>query len=83
MDFCFDRGQRPVIDKIAFVEEHRVGVAKLVAGGLTVEEAIDMPKRGAPLVVIGAPLAIAADSFNVAEGDLQALLAEITRRIRG
>ncbi|HJQ26318.1 MAG TPA: orotidine 5'-phosphate decarboxylase / HUMPS family protein [Blastocatellia bacterium] len=52
-------------------------------GGLTVEEAIEMPKRGAPLVVIGAPLAIAADSFNVAAGDLKGLLTEITRRIRG
>src|SRR5437763_797899 len=60
-----------------------VSIPVQAVGGLTVEEAIDMPKRGAPLVVIGAPLAIAADSFNVAEGDLQALLAEITRRIRG
>jgi 3-hexulose-6-phosphate synthase len=50
-------------------------------GGLTIEEAIEMPKRGAPLVVIGAPLAIAAYSFNVAEGDLKGLLVEITRRI--
>lgn len=52
-------------------------------GGLTIEEAIEMPKRGAPLVVIGAPLTIASDSFNVASGDLKGLLTEITRRIRG
>ena len=51
-------------------------------GGLTIEEAIEMPKRGAPLVVIGAPLAIDANSFNVASGDLKGLLSEITRRIR-
>jgi 3-hexulose-6-phosphate synthase len=51
-------------------------------GGLTIEEAIEMPKRGAPLVVIGAPLAIDAYSFNVAKGDLKGLLMEITRRIR-
>jgi 3-hexulose-6-phosphate synthase len=51
-------------------------------GGLTIEEAIEMPKRGAPLVVIGAPLAIDAGSFNVASGDLKGLLEEITRRIR-
>jgi 3-hexulose-6-phosphate synthase len=51
-------------------------------GGLTIEEAIEMPRRGAPLVVIGAPLAIDADSFNVAGGDLKGLLTEITRRIR-
>jgi 3-hexulose-6-phosphate synthase/6-phospho-3-hexuloisomerase len=51
-------------------------------GGLTIEEAIEMPKHGAPLVVIGAPLAIDAYSFNVAKGDLKGLLLEITRRIR-
>ena len=33
-------------------------------------------------VVIGAPLAIDAYSFNVAAGDLKSLLMEITRRIR-
>lgn len=60
-----------------------VSIPVQAVGGLTVEEAIEMPKRGAPLVVIGAPLAIAADSFNVAEGDLKGLLTEITRRIRG
>jgi 3-hexulose-6-phosphate synthase len=52
-------------------------------GGLTLEEAVELPKRGAPLVVIGAPLTIDAHSFNVAPGDLKALLTEITRRIRG
>jgi len=52
-------------------------------GGLSVDEAIEMPKRGAPLVVIGAPLAIDANSFSAAGGDLKALLTEITRRIRG
>ena len=52
-------------------------------GGLTIEEAIEMPNRGAPLVVIGAPIAIDAYSFNAASGDLMALLVEITRRIRG
>ena len=52
-------------------------------GGLSIEEAISMPKRGAPLVVIGAPLAIDAGSFNVAAGDLKGLLEQITRRIRG
>ncbi len=52
-------------------------------GGLTIEEVVELPKRGAPLVVIGAPLAIDAYSFNVAEGDLRGLLGEITRRVHG
>jgi 3-hexulose-6-phosphate synthase/6-phospho-3-hexuloisomerase len=59
-----------------------VSIPVQAVGGLTIEEAIEMPKRGAPLVVIGAPLAIDANSFNVASGDLKALLMEITRRIR-
>jgi 3-hexulose-6-phosphate synthase len=59
-----------------------VSIPVQAVGGLTIEEAIEMPKRGAPLVVLGAPLTIAADSFNVASGDLKGLLTEITRRIR-
>jgi len=59
-----------------------VSIPVQAVGGLTIEEAISMPKRGAPLVVIGAPLAIDAGSFNVAAGDLKGLLQEITRRIR-
>jgi 3-hexulose-6-phosphate synthase len=59
-----------------------VSIPVQAVGGLTIEEAISMPKRGAPLVVIGAPLAIDAYSFNVAGGDLKGLLSEITRRIR-
>ena len=60
-----------------------VSVPVQAVGGLTVEEAIEMPKRGAPLVVIGAPLAIDAGSFKAAAGDLKGLLTEITRRIHG
>lgn len=51
-------------------------------GGLTLEEAVEMPKRGAPLVVIGAPLVIDTHSFKVASGDLKTVLREIARRIR-
>ncbi len=59
-----------------------VSIPVQAVGGLKIEEAIEMPKRGAPLVVIGAPLAIDAYSFNVAKGDLKGLLMEITRRIK-
>jgi 3-hexulose-6-phosphate synthase/6-phospho-3-hexuloisomerase len=59
-----------------------VSIPVQAVGGLTVEEAIEMPRRGAPLVVIGAPLAIDAGSFTAAAGDLKGLLTEITRRIR-
>jgi 3-hexulose-6-phosphate synthase/6-phospho-3-hexuloisomerase len=59
-----------------------VSIPVQAVGGLTIEEDISLPKRGAPLVVIGAPLAIDAHSFNVASNDLKAILSEITRRIR-
>jgi 3-hexulose-6-phosphate synthase len=77
-----DTGRRlsPLDDLDAVVKA--VSIPVQAVGGLTIEEAINMPKRGAPLVVIGAPLAIDANSFNVASGDLKGLLQEITRRIR-
>lgn len=59
-----------------------VSIPVQAVGGLSIEEAISMPKRGAPLVVIGAPLAIDAHSFSVASNDLKAILSEIVRRIR-
>ena len=77
-----DTGRRlsPLDDLDAVV--NAVSIPVQAVGGLTIEEAINMPKRGAPLVVIGAPLAIDANSFHVASGDLKGLLQEITRRIR-
>ncbi len=58
-----------------------VSIPVQAVGGLTIEEAISMPKRGAPLVVIGAPLAIDAHSFKTASHDLKSVLSEIVRRI--
>lgn len=46
-------------------------------GGLSIEQAIDCPKYGAPLVVIGAPLAIDGDRFSQAGGDLAKVLRQI------
>jgi len=43
-------------------------------GGLTIEQAIQCPAYGAPLVVLGAPLTIDADAFKTADGDLEASL---------
>jgi 3-hexulose-6-phosphate synthase/6-phospho-3-hexuloisomerase len=46
-------------------------------GGLSIEQAIDCPKYGAPLVVIGAPLAIDGDRFAQAGGNLTQILQKI------
>jgi len=59
-----------------------VSIPVQAVGGLTLEEAVEMPKRGAPLVVIGAPLVVDAHAFKVACGDLKTVLREIVRRIR-
>lgn len=50
-------------------------------GGLSVEQAIRTPEYGAPLVVLGAPLTIDADSFKTASGDLGSILHEICARV--
>lgn len=75
------RGRLSPLDELDEVVK-AVSIPVQAVGGLTLEEAVEMPRRGAPLVVIGAPLAIDANSFNVASGDLKGLLSEITRRIR-
>ena len=50
-------------------------------GGLSLEQAIQCPKLGAPLVVLGAPLTIDADAFKTADGDLEASLRKICEAI--
>src|SRR5205809_486905 len=75
------RGRVSPLDDLEAVVS-AVNIPVQAVGGLTLEEAVRMPMRGAPLVVIGAPLAIDAHSFKVAAGDLKGLLSEITRRVR-
>ena len=50
-------------------------------GGLTLEQAIQCPEYGAPLVVLGAPLTIDSDSFKTASGDLESSLRLICDKI--
>jgi 3-hexulose-6-phosphate synthase len=50
-------------------------------GGLSLEQAIQCPKYGAPLVVLGAPLTVDADAFKTASGDLEESLRLICNAI--
>ena len=50
-------------------------------GGLSLEQAIQCPEYGAPLVVLGAPLTIDGDSFKTAGGDLESSLRLICEKI--
>ena len=52
-------------------------------GGLTLEQAVRTPEFGAPLVVIGAPLAVDADAFKTADGNLEGTLRIICDRVHG
>jgi 3-hexulose-6-phosphate synthase/6-phospho-3-hexuloisomerase len=58
-----------------------VSVPVQAVGGLTLEQATDTPKYGAPLVVIGAPLAIDAHAFRTAQGDLEGTLRLICEKV--
>ena len=68
------------LDRLREVVE-AVSVPVQAVGGLTIEQAIDTPGYGAPLVVIGAPLAIDAHSFQAAAGDLEGTLRHICERV--
>jgi 3-hexulose-6-phosphate synthase/6-phospho-3-hexuloisomerase len=59
-----------------------VSVPVQAVGGLTIQQAIACPAHGAPLVVLGAPLVIAADDFTPAGDSLHDVLSEICREIR-
>jgi len=58
-----------------------VSVPVQAVGGLTLEQATDTPGYGAPLVVIGAPLAIDAHAFRTAAGDLESSLRLICEKV--
>ena len=68
------------LDQLKEVVE-AVSVPVQAVGGLTLEQAIQCPSYGAPLVVLGAPLTIDADSFKTADGDLEASLRMICEAI--
>jgi 3-hexulose-6-phosphate synthase len=60
---------------------HAVSVPVQAVGGLTLEQAVETPRYGAPMVVIGAPLAIDAHAFRTARGDLESTLRLICEKV--
>jgi len=76
------RGERQPspLDQLREVVE-AVSIPVQAVGGLTIEQAISTPKYGAPLVVLGAPLTIDADSFKTADGDLESSLRMICEQV--
>jgi 3-hexulose-6-phosphate synthase/6-phospho-3-hexuloisomerase len=58
-----------------------VNVPVQAVGGLSLEQAINTPAYGAPLVVLGAPLVIDADAFRTAGDSVQESLRLICERV--
>jgi 3-hexulose-6-phosphate synthase len=58
-----------------------VSVPVQAVGGLTLQQAVQTPEYGAPLVVLGAPLTIDADAFKTATGDLESSLRLICEKV--
>jgi 3-hexulose-6-phosphate synthase/6-phospho-3-hexuloisomerase len=76
------RGSRmpsPLDDLRAVVNAVKIPVQAV--GGLSLEQAIQCPEYGAPLVVLGAPLTIDGDKFKTAFGDLESSLRLICEKI--
>ena len=70
------------LDQLKEVVE-AVSVPVQAVGGLSIEQAVACPGHGAPLVVLGAPLTIDADSFQTASGDLETSLRMICNQVHG
>ena len=58
-----------------------VSIPVQAVGGLTLEQAVETPAYGAPMVVIGAPLAIDAHAFQSAKGDVEGMLRLICEKV--
>jgi 3-hexulose-6-phosphate synthase/6-phospho-3-hexuloisomerase len=58
-----------------------VRVPVQAVGGLTIEQAVQTPEYGAPLVVLGAPLTIDSDAFRTTRGDIEASLRLICEKV--
>jgi 3-hexulose-6-phosphate synthase len=58
-----------------------VSIPVLAVGGLSIEQAIECARRGAPLVVVGAPLVIDGASFRPAAGNLHDKLRQICEAV--
>jgi len=54
-----------------------VSIPVQAVGGLSIEQAIECARRGAPLVVVGAPLVIDGEAFRPAHGNLLDKLKQI------
>jgi len=76
------RGERQPspLDQLREVVE-AVSIPVQAVGGLTIEQAVQTPELGAPLVVIGAPLIVEEEEFLVPGGTLEDSLRLICEKV--
>jgi 3-hexulose-6-phosphate synthase/6-phospho-3-hexuloisomerase len=74
-----ERAPTPLDQLRAIVQA--VSVPVQAVGGLSIEQAIRTPEYGAPLVVLGAPLAIDPNQFKTASGDVESALRLICKKV--
>jgi 3-hexulose-6-phosphate synthase/6-phospho-3-hexuloisomerase len=77
-----ERHHRPAspLDDLAAVRQ-AVKIPLQAVGGLSIEQAAKMPSMGAPLVVIGAPLAVADKEFKPGP-DLERVIRDFVLRVK-
>jgi len=68
------------LDQLREVVE-AVSIPVQAVGGLSIEQAVRTPEYGAPLVVIGAPLAIDSEAFRTASGNVEESLRLICDKV--
>jgi len=78
-----ETGLSPLDDLPAITQAVHIPVQAV--GGLSIEQMMRCPALGAPLVVVGAPLAIADEGFRAGHPDdqLAAVLREVVAAVRG
>lgn len=81
-----ERGEDPERNPFDHLHEvvNAVSVPVQAVGGLTVVQAAEMPKHGAPLVVVGAPLVIDNKEFRPSKdkSELKAVLQELVAKVK-
>ncbi|MCR8632150.1 orotidine 5'-phosphate decarboxylase / HUMPS family protein [Paenibacillus radicis (ex Xue et al. 2023)] len=81
-----ERGEDPERNPFDHLHEvvNAVSIPVQAVGGLSVAQAAEMPKHGAPLVVVGAPLVIDKKEFRPStdKSELKAILQDLVAKVK-
>lgn len=81
-----ERGEDPARSPFDHLEKvvNAVSIPVQAVGGLSIDQAAEMPKHGAPLVVVGAPLVIDKKEFSPSTNpeELRTILKELVAKVK-